>query len=962
MTPKRIGKRFETLESRQMLTAAPEMLTAFGKPDGSTVFFPQEDGVAWLQSPAFWHEGAQIEIFKTDGTEAGTTLGKAIDLPPGSLGGTFSFGIPFQGRFVFEVVDADDVWITDGTAAGTDLLLDLDLPNGSISSMIGNENEFLFFVHNRSHFPNFPDLSNKIDESTEIWVSDGTQAGTRQIFVVGGNDSTVLTDYTSGINGKYFFSISTKDTGFELWSSDGTAEGTHIVTDFLPGPGSSLPPLELAATADQIFLRTRGTDLHYYLYATDGDSVQVLRGMDGLPLDGAWSTVHAATDDRIFGSTRRYDDGVAYDYWTADSSLNINVFETYDEAPANVTVVDGQFQFSSRGEAGSGRFVTDGTTTQRLDRRIVASVRLAESTIELSERNDKFQLFSVEGDERTLLADDIDSHARFFPQQDSVLYFQNKDELWQTDGTIAGTGWAANLRPWQEVNDAHIVGGRVLFKTANTIHVSQIGSVEPPIELLSTGEDVVYSGLVQQYLGQANSRQLYIAGINGPWVTDGTPIGIERLDHSWSISRAWSNTAEVADNVYMLSHKVLWRTNGVAGTTVAIEQLSPSFTGFALHAMGDRLFYFLGFDDRKQLWSTDGSTNGAQLVADDLPVGLNTDRRLRVDLPLEFDGRLYFTDRHCETDGTACWLWQSDGTPEGTGRVDLPLALQDGDGEVYRDLRVVDNKLFFQAANQVWYLDPQNIAHDTGVTFSNRSTLKQVIQGDRYGFAVKERGRTEPWRIATTDGETREVITLHPDRYVVADLWAANGRYFYVATTEGHEGQQMWTVDASGIEHHIADLAEDFSLPSVATDGDYVFFVNDDAMWRSDGVQTLRLADMGNITLGPGFRSNFETDNIGHMQGGQILPFGDTLVVQGESPKYGHQLYAISKEPEPLTGDVDGDFDVDFGDFLKLSANFGKQVDAAMADGDLNADGAVNFDDFLLVAANFGHDLKLALK
>jgi len=52
-------------------------------------------------------------------------------------------------------------------------------------------------------------------------------------------------------------------------------------------------------------------------------------------------------------------------------------------------------------------------------------------------------------------------------------------------------------------------------------------------------------------------------------------------------------------------------------------------------------------------------------------------------------------------------------------------------------------------------------------------------------------------------------------------------------------------------------------------------------------------------------------------------------------------------------GDVDGDNDIDFTDFLILSSNFGNQ-EAEQADGDLNDDGTVGFDDFLLLAANFG--------
>jgi hypothetical protein len=54
-----------------------------------------------------------------------------------------------------------------------------------------------------------------------------------------------------------------------------------------------------------------------------------------------------------------------------------------------------------------------------------------------------------------------------------------------------------------------------------------------------------------------------------------------------------------------------------------------------------------------------------------------------------------------------------------------------------------------------------------------------------------------------------------------------------------------------------------------------------------------------------------------------------------------------------VLGDANGNGEVDFDDFLALSANFGK-VDAALADGDFNTDRNVDFADFLLLAMNFG--------
>jgi|GEM_PF-5366398 len=58
-----------------------------------------------------------------------------------------------------------------------------------------------------------------------------------------------------------------------------------------------------------------------------------------------------------------------------------------------------------------------------------------------------------------------------------------------------------------------------------------------------------------------------------------------------------------------------------------------------------------------------------------------------------------------------------------------------------------------------------------------------------------------------------------------------------------------------------------------------------------------------------------------------------------------------------FAGDTDGDFDVDFSDFLQVSNNYGMTGGATRAQGDLTGDGNVNFADFLQVSNNYGNSL-----
>ena len=62
----------------------------------------------------------------------------------------------------------------------------------------------------------------------------------------------------------------------------------------------------------------------------------------------------------------------------------------------------------------------------------------------------------------------------------------------------------------------------------------------------------------------------------------------------------------------------------------------------------------------------------------------------------------------------------------------------------------------------------------------------------------------------------------------------------------------------------------------------------------------------------------------------------------------------VVPEPPVLQGDINGDGNVGFSDFLILSANFGNPADPAGCCGDINEDGNVGFPDFLILSANFG--------
>src|SRR5262249_20188046 len=147
------------------------------------------------------------ELWKTDGTEAGTVLVK--DIFPGITGSQPKLVANLGGTVLFQATQPEtgtELWRTDGTAEGTVLVKDI-LP-GSESGVSANySNEFivfdgaLYFLANNGY---------------ELWKSDGTSAGTVHVTdVCAGNHDFVVS------NGTLYFSKG-DCAGGGLWKSDGT--------------------------------------------------------------------------------------------------------------------------------------------------------------------------------------------------------------------------------------------------------------------------------------------------------------------------------------------------------------------------------------------------------------------------------------------------------------------------------------------------------------------------------------------------------------------------------------------------------------------------------------------------------------------------------------------------------------------------------------------------------------------
>lgn len=171
------------------------------------------------------------ELWRTDGTEAGTV--PVADMNPGPAS-SFPTNLVRVGRTIFFAADdgrtGRELWRTDGTTEGTALVADIN-PGGESSGPEGIpfRNGYLFIAGDAAH-------------GRELWFSDGTTAGTRLVRDINpGPEGSGPIGFVAAGSMAFFSIIRQSAAGdgtvhTELWRTDGTEAGTQRVWE---APGRS---------------------------------------------------------------------------------------------------------------------------------------------------------------------------------------------------------------------------------------------------------------------------------------------------------------------------------------------------------------------------------------------------------------------------------------------------------------------------------------------------------------------------------------------------------------------------------------------------------------------------------------------------------------------------------------------------------------------------------------------------
>lgn len=210
-----------------------------GKPSGTRVVKDLSPGV-WAHK-VIGHVGTRLffstseGVMVTDGTEAGTQpIARNVELCD-----SFNFALaPDAVYFVgSDGAIGCELWRTDGTAAGTRLVKDVDPSPGSVPFRIVN----LMYSGGLVYFDAC------YEALCTLWRSDGSEEGTFDLDVTtnsfAGTPRVPFRDTLLLVR-------STPEYGSELWRTDGSVAGTVLVKDVNPGPGGGIGSLDGASQGD----------------------------------------------------------------------------------------------------------------------------------------------------------------------------------------------------------------------------------------------------------------------------------------------------------------------------------------------------------------------------------------------------------------------------------------------------------------------------------------------------------------------------------------------------------------------------------------------------------------------------------------------------------------------------------------------------------------------------------------
>jgi len=629
-----------------------------------------------------------------------------------SQGTSSRFSAARSGDILYVGTDIG-IWKTDGTPANTTKIS----PNAAYALTIANGR--LFYG------------GTTLNKGTELWVSDGTNAGNMVADLSPGQGSTFgPTSAIGAVGDRVLFTAYNNDLissdGSEsgtsvlrhdpalprnsvfvpfqgalyfnymdrLWRSDGTAAGTQLAVD--------TKPANLLATTSRMFFVGNDPQHGRSLFSSDGTAAGtrwIANASGDLFTTTSGGSIFFAGDDPYYGGEPWISDGTA-----AGSHLIANLAGdgAGSSRPRNFIAGADRLYFTADGDSGSAIWWTDGTAsgTQSIIHAgtsddLPPAAGVVGNTLYLRRSS---QLTKTVGTTEALVhdfrGDFLSAHiGDSFAFGDRLYFFVDQGQLFVTDGTDAGTlqVMEADYDVLPLISSA---GQPYLIETFGTLWAvgptpratHTIARVKEKLNhdsaLLPFAGSFFYFGSMGlfphlwNFSGGANDATLVKVMPRGGFGGD-TGYGIDTGSANIGSALLFAWRGERFDEVQ------LWKTDGTADGTAQITEFSVLYAGLLtpLVALGERVLFAVD-NGRESFrpWVSDGTKGGTKILAEITPMGGS-----RFNFFVA-DGIAYFAANG--------GLWQTDGTQEGT------KAIAGVSGLTGTGFARVGNTLYFAAATK----------------------------------------------------------------------------------------------------------------------------------------------------------------------------------------------------------------------------------------------------------------------
>jgi ELWxxDGT repeat protein len=712
------------------------------------------------------------ELWKSDGTDAGTVLVK--DIIPGPLPSMPGQLMAAGGTLFFTIRNGSELWRSDGTQAGT---ARISLPSSYLSpTPLGVVDRTLFFAASQGTSislwkidatqagaslvkritTNGASLIPLADANGwlffaaddgrsgyELWKSDGTAGGTVRVKDInpGAGGAFQFPISAADVNGTLFFAANSGHGGTELWKSDGTAAGTKIVKGIAPG-GSGSYPRNLTEVNGTLFFAAYTGDGVSRLWKSDGTPAGTVVVKDiivSLNADGEAELVNVG--ETLFVSGTNVDSG--FELWKSDGTdagtVLVKDIAPHDQGswPAQLINASGRLFFLAYTgiEAGRELWVSNGTDTGTIPIRPVVRGTTQSYPYQLTELNGTLLLLADDG--------------------------SYQDPLWKSDGTPSGTVPVALSGDCASVADMIDFNGTLFFAS-------------------------------------------------GSWLcrSDGTALGTTPVKQ---IVSTISQLTIVAGSLYFIAdHAGIWKSDGTPGSTLPATAINETIYGGPsnLTDIAGTLFFTTGDEwGARRLWKSDGTAAGTILIKSFLPPPGRFPPASLAALT-NVGGTLFFSG-YDSAGGYE--LWKSDGTPTGTLRVRDIIAGPNGSAP--SDLLNVHGRIFFAAndgvhGRELWASDGSaegtQLVVDivSGPAGSNPNSLADVM-GSLIFSANDGRHGYEIWRSDGTPGSATLIAEIAPgSRSSFPSSFTLAGDYLFFSADDSIHGRELWAI-RSGVDAYV---------------------------------------------------------------------------------------------------------------------------------------------------------------